>query len=139
MARGAPRYDSLIHAIREGTADDVRRFLAAGADPNEVDEVGDVTPLTYAAERGDLGVVRALVEAGADVDALAEDFSGDSDRFECLDAAFQNGELDGLTALVYATLHGHAEVVRYLAGRTAARLRSQAEGLARRARETPGA
>jgi ankyrin repeat protein len=135
MAKKARKFESLCHAIGEGSVADVRQFLAVGADPNEVEEAGDVTPLMYAAARGDLDIVKALVEGGADVNALAEDLSGDLNEFEFLDEAFQQAELHGLTALVYAVLYGHTEVRKYLARLTNAELRSQARAVERRARQ----
>ena len=134
MAKKARKFEGLCHAIAEGSAADVRQSLAGGADPNEIEEVGDVTPLMYAAIRGDLQIVKALVEGGADVNALASDLSGDLDEFEFLDEAYQRAELDGLTSLLYATLYGHAEVKKYLARLTRADLRSQARAVERLAR-----
>ena len=83
----------------------------------------------------DLDIVKVLVEGGADVNALAEDLSGDLDEFEFLDEAFQHAELDGLTALVYAVLYGHTKVKEYLAPLTNAELRAQARKIERQARQ----
>jgi uncharacterized protein len=135
MAKKARKFDGLCHAIREGTAEDVRQLLVAGSDPNEIEEAGDVTPLMYAAAGGDLEIVKALVEGGAEVNALAEDLSGDLDEFEFLDEAFQDAELHGLTALIYSVLYGHSDVKKYLAPLTNAELRSQAKAIERRARQ----
>jgi ankyrin repeat protein len=135
MAKAPRRLESLHDAIQNGSAADVKQFLAAGADPNQIEEAGDVTPLMYAAARGDLEMVKALVEAGADVNALAEDLSGDLDEFDYLDEAFQNGELHGLTALVYSVIYGHTKVKAYLAKLTDAKLHSQAKAVERRARD----
>jgi len=46
--------------------DVVRILLERGADPNIRDEGDDAMPLHFAAERGDLEIVRMLVEHGAD-------------------------------------------------------------------------
>lgn len=134
MAKRRRRFEGLCDAIAIGTAADVRQLLDAGADPNEIEEVGDVTPLMYAAERGDLDTVRTLVEAGADVNALAEDLSGDLDAFPFLDEAAQFGERHGMTALLYATLYGHTGVKKYLSRLTSPQLRAQARAVERRAR-----
>jgi ankyrin repeat protein len=134
MAKKARRFEGLYDAVQSGTAVDVRQLLAAGADPNEVEEAGDVTPLMAAASRGDLEIVKALVEAGADVNALAEDLSDDLDEFEYLDEVFQNAEAHGMTALLYAVVYGHAEVKAYLTSLTDPGLRAQARAVERRAR-----
>ena len=47
-------------------SDVVRILLERGADPNIRDEGDDAMPLHFAAERGDLEIVRMLVEHGAD-------------------------------------------------------------------------
>jgi ankyrin repeat protein len=133
VARRVRKFEGLCDAIGRGTAADVRQLLAGGADPNEIEEAGDVTPLMDAAAQGNLEIVKALVEAGADVNALAQDLSGDLEEFEFLDEAFQHAELHGLTALVYATLYGHSEVKKYLARLTNAELRAQARAIGRRA------
>src|SRR5579884_1618531 len=114
MTKKSPRFEGLYDAIQNGTADDVRELLAAGADPNEVEEAGDVTPLMAAAARGALEIVRALAEAGADVNALAEDTSGDLDEFDYLEEAYRQTELHGMTALLYAVVYRHADVKKYL-------------------------
>jgi ankyrin repeat protein len=136
MTKKSPHFDGLYDAIRNGTAADVRELLAAGADPNEVEEAGDVTPLMAAASLGDLGIVRALVEAGADVNALAEDTSGDLDEFDYLEEAYRDAELHGMTALIYAVVYGHADVKKYLSRLTDPTLRTQAKAVERRARSS---
>lgn len=73
-------YTPLHHAARSGTADVVRALLEAGADPNawatgfSVDWGWGWTPLHLAARSNpDPGVVDALLDAGADLDARAEE------------------------------------------------------------------
>lgn len=79
----------LTLAIETGVPEVTSALLSAGAillgpgDP----------PLHFAAQEGDIDMVRAIVEAGAGVD-LTDD--------------------DGATALHYAAMYGHAEVVEYL-------------------------
>jgi ankyrin repeat protein len=138
MAKTKRRFEGLFDAIGNGTAEDVRQLLAGGADADEIEEAGDVTPLMAAATRGDLEIVKVLVEAGADVNALAEDLSDDLDEFEFLDEAFQEGELHGMTALLYAVLYGHTEVKKYLSKATSPGLRAQAKAVERRARRSEG-
>ena len=63
--------------------------IPAEADPSSLSK----SPMNVAAERGHLGVVQLLLEAGADKDAA---------------------KADGVTALMAAALKGHLEVVRLL-------------------------
>lgn len=61
---------ALFHACSENNVECVQALLAAKADPELEDTLG-FRPLHWAAQKGDgLGVVRALLEGGADVDAL---------------------------------------------------------------------
>jgi ankyrin repeat protein len=126
------RYESLEAAIQADDAESVRRLLADGADPNAVEEADDVTPLMYAAAAGELEIVEALVGAGADVNALANDFSGDLDEFGYVAEAFADAELYGLFALAYAVIYRHDEVFEYLSPLTSEELREQALGLRKR-------
>jgi ankyrin repeat protein len=50
--------------VGSGQGDVVQQLLAAHADPDAQNEFGD-TPLIIASRRGDLGLVRRLLEAGA--------------------------------------------------------------------------
>ncbi len=57
----------LHRAVRHGTVQVVRRLLAAGASPNEVDDMG-WTPLHVAAEaQDDEAMLKVLLAAGADL------------------------------------------------------------------------
>ena len=79
----------LTLAIEAGVPEVTSALLAGGAD---LDGPGE-PPLHFAAQEGDLDMVRAIVEAGADVDSV---------------------DLEGMTPLLYASMYGHAEVVEYL-------------------------
>ena len=68
--------DLLIDVAENGTADDVRRLIAAGADPDHRHGPHELTPLMLAAKRGALDVVRALVESGADPNELVDEGGG---------------------------------------------------------------
>jgi len=75
---GATRYvrggqDDLDAALARGDAAEVRRLLAAGADPRARDGNG-VTPVMKAAASGDPDTVRSVLVAGGD--PTARDFSG---------------------------------------------------------------
>lgn len=86
------RRHNLLVAIQQGKISQVRLLLAQGVEINFVDEMG--TPLHYAAQAGNLDVVKSLVEAGAGVNARNK---------------------DGYTALHCACNSGSFGVVKYLA------------------------
>ena len=65
------RRSPLHYAAAEGQAAVVRRFLAAGVDPNRSDRA-DWTPLHFAAQANSAESVAALIEAGAEVDPRDE-------------------------------------------------------------------
>jgi uncharacterized protein len=67
---------NFLALCKTGTAEQVSRALAAGANPSTVDQNG-LSPLMYAAALNrDGGVVAALLKAGAD--ARAQDRLGDT-------------------------------------------------------------
>jgi hypothetical protein len=113
--------DVFHHAVRVGSRECVAFLLDMGNSANEPDECGS-TPLMYAAQ-GDLDLVRLLVEAGADPNALAEEFV-EVDR----DCRFR-------TPLFWAALAGRREVVEYLAPLTHPDLRAMVPALLRQRRE----
>ena len=108
---------TLHAAALEGDGAQVRKLLAAGAPPNELDEAGD-TALHLAAQHGHLEVVNALLEAGAD--ANAKDAKGWTPIFKGaydheLDCGYAGADVNarifyGLTPLMLAAGAGEAEV-----------------------------
>jgi ankyrin repeat protein len=74
----------------------VRRLLKAKADPNRADKVG-VRPLMRAAMKGNLEMLKLLLDAGADLEA--------QQRSEGQDRG---------TALRFAVSHDHKEAVVFL-------------------------
>src|SRR5437867_9943224 len=85
-------YEDLIIAVANDRADEVKRLLARGMDPNSVDRNGD--PLLFTAARaGYRPTVDVLLAAKANVNA--------KNRF-------------GDTPLMAAALNGHLEIVRRL-------------------------
>jgi ankyrin repeat protein len=88
--------DALIRAAREGDMIALQHSLAVLSPENTahcVCSAGGITPLMWAADRGHIDVVRALLAAGAD--ATAEDDQGD-------------------TALDYATSCAHDDIAQLL-------------------------
>jgi uncharacterized protein len=115
-------YEDLIIAVANDRADEVKRLLARGLDPNSVDPNGD--PLLFIAARaGYRATVDVLLAAKANVNA--KNRFGDTP----LMAAALNGHLEvvrklrtqgadieprGWTPLIYAATGGHDVVVAYL-------------------------
>lgn len=62
----------LIDAVKTGQIAKVEEALNAGADINQQDEQG-WTPLNWAAGRGDLEIVKVLIDQGADVSRVGRD------------------------------------------------------------------
>ncbi|GAB5440611.1 MAG: hypothetical protein Fues2KO_09600 [Fuerstiella sp.] len=62
----------LRYAVHDGNLEEVKRRLAAGADPSEFDADGQ-TALTICGRRDNAEIARVLLEAGADVDARGSD------------------------------------------------------------------
>jgi ankyrin repeat protein len=109
-------------AVRKGSIKCVRVLLELGNRANDPDECA-TTPLMNAAQ-GDLELVRLLVAAGADPNALAEDFDAEIDEdchYRC--------------ALFWAALAGRQDVVDFLSPLTHPELRARIPELLRRRRE----
>lgn len=118
--------EEFLTAVREGVEEEVARLL--DADPTlleRVDENRD-RPLTRAAERGELGIVRLLLERGANINATgcwqqtalhwaAEGGHEEMVAFLLSQGAQTSGSNDfGLTPLLWACLRGHLGVLRLL-------------------------
>ncbi len=97
----------------EGTGDVARMLLDAGA-PVNGDPDDRETPLITAASYGDADVARALIERGADIDAVA---------------AEDSGGVPGGTALLHAGVFGMTDVVDVLVA-AGARVQSIVEAAA---------
>jgi hypothetical protein len=61
----------LIAAARDGDSMQVAQLAASGADVNQRGGVNDWTPLMHAVHKNQLAAVRALLDAGADINATA--------------------------------------------------------------------
>jgi len=116
---------NLFEAIDASDAQAIARLVAAGADIDEVDLQGfQATPLAYAAGRGDVDMVRALLAAGADpnaaaftpplVEAAGAGFSGIVDILIDAGAEVDSPDEAGLSALAIAAANGFASIARRL-------------------------
>jgi len=94
----APSNDILLQAVRKGDAAAVKAALDAGV-PADAKFRYDRTALSFAADRGQVEIVKLLLDRGADVNA--------KDSFY------------GVTPLVWAANNGHVEVARILLARGA--------------------
>lgn len=89
-----PPKEPLIWAARQGQTATIGELVRSGADPNLQDDgPNGWTPLLHAVHKNQLGSVRALIAAGADVDRPAP---------------------NGLTPLALAAAQGEAEIVEEL-------------------------
>jgi ankyrin repeat protein len=61
----------LVAAVHDGDFEAVRRLIAAGANPNELEPDWNCPPIMYAVLAGNLEIVRLLLECGADPNAVA--------------------------------------------------------------------
>jgi ankyrin repeat protein len=103
--------DQLGKAIAGRDGARIRELIARGADVNHREHADEETFLMVAARAGDLETVRALVEAGAEVNVQIEDH-----------------ELEVVaSALLYAARARHREVYDYLAPRCCTDVRTDAE------------
>jgi len=100
----------LIVATREGHLDEMRTLIEKGANMNIRDRYGR-TPLMIAALNGHEETVRILLERNADVDARSARNSADA-RFQ--PAGFLQSNPEGFSAVRYAVMGGHQEIVKLL-------------------------
>lgn len=82
----------LIEAVKSGDSASVRNLIASGEDVHQRDDYG-WTPLNWAAGRGDLEIVKVLVDAKTDILATGR---------------------DQRTPYMIALSAGHVEVVKFL-------------------------
>lgn len=141
------RRTALDRALRAGRTDAVRLLVAAGADVEQpIGEYREDTPLRFAAGRGDLPLVRLLLDAGAEADGrrspqqasplMVAAAAGETAVAEALLIRGADIELTGggrgRTPLEWAGHAGRADTVRLLlawgAARTTAALAEAREG-----------
>lgn len=118
----AAAYDDFIQAVKNSKSGEVATLLKRGMDPNSVDPTGQPV-LHIAAREGNLDVVKALVQAGADIDkrnAVRETpimlaaITGDTKIVEYLLSKEAQINQPGWTPLLYAATNGHVEVIKLL-------------------------
>ncbi len=109
----------------------VQDLLEAGADPNLADEQNQ-GPLYLATLKGEQEMVRMLLDKGADVHIKAGELEHSAlmaaairGEYEIAEMLMEKGALfhiqdkQGMTALMFAGQHGHADIVNLMLGRYA--------------------
>lgn len=127
---GPGRITALTQAVRQGNADVAGLLLEKGADPNRAAEDGR-KPLMLAARGGFTGIVRALLDNGADIDGLNADdgstalmWAANNGRLKIVELLIERGAdvsivaEDGWTAAKAARMAGHTEIVNLIEQRT---------------------
>jgi ankyrin repeat protein len=113
--RGVESSDAaLFSRAQAGDADVVKLLVRSGRSPNAVEKWSGRTPLMFAAEKGHLAVVDALIAARADVNAhiVPKTFRGGLPLPGW--GSRSTRPTPGWTALMLAVQNGHVEVVRAL-------------------------
>jgi len=117
---------SLNTAIFMDDLEQIRRHVAHGADVNEKNEEGSRTPLTIAAMYERVAAIKALIDAGADVNVKNRDgntplhIAARDGRTEAIKALIQaNADVNakdyiGRTPLHNAARDGHTEAIKAL-------------------------
>lgn len=128
---GVQRAYGICDAARDGDESAVKELLGKGADINSTGGgTIDYSPLMWAAGNGNIGIMRLLLERGADpnlrngrgVTALlpaAQDGRLDAVRLLLDRGANVHSEVKGVSPLSAAAAFGHLEVVRMLLERGA--------------------
>jgi ankyrin repeat protein len=102
--------NELINAVILSKTDAVLDLIAKGADVNKAAENG-VTPLLYASNNGQVGIVDLLLEHGADVNADTGSGEGPPVNRKYFESMLVT---DGITPLMAASGNGHIAVVNSL-------------------------
>jgi len=100
----------LIEAAKNGDTVSINALLDAGADVNAKDVEGE-TALMWAARGGYTETAQSLLDAGADVNTKARE--GTHSFRAGVSGVFKNWS-GSATALLYATVIGHPEIVKIL-------------------------
>lgn len=91
----------LLDWVKEGNQEKVQEYLTCDTSEIHLKDENGMSPLHWAADRGNAVVLQSLIKAGADVNAI---------------------DLEGQTPLHYAASCGHEGVVKYLLSQNAALL-----------------
>jgi len=117
---------AFLKCVEEGNTTAVNLFLAAGINPNVVEDEYGKTALMFAAERGYTDIIQVLLANGADVNA--KDGSGwtalmravESDNIKAVQALLANGaevnaqNIHGHNALMMAVNRSHTNSIQIL-------------------------
>jgi ankyrin repeat protein len=125
LANASAYAEDLFMAVKAGKSGRIEALIGRGANPNVRDAEG-MTPLHYAAYRGDVAIGEALLRGGADPNAKdslgmtplhAAAFEGRADFVKALllgNAFASARDAAGNTALHYAVYGGHVETAKAL-------------------------
>jgi len=121
----ADSHERFWQAARDGDVATVRKMLAAGMDVNAKTQF-ECTALIFAANANRAGVIRVLVEAGADLDAKDNSYGFTAMQMaswlghtEAVQALLDGGvgPDDAIGAFFAAATNGHAETVKAIVDR----------------------
>jgi len=102
--------EDLLEAVKTGKRETVQASLTNGGDPNY--RANQIKPLlSIAAQKGDIEIVRILLDNGASINAMEN-----------------SKDAPGWTALMYAIEEGHVEVVKLLLDRKAKKNQKNQKG-----------
>ena len=125
---GSCRMDDFCEACSKGNLDKVKTYIKNGYDVNKSNEGYGITPLMYAASKGRFGVVKYLIDHGADVhkkswpwyERTALHYAIESGNLEVVEALLSKGaEIDvedggRCTPLMLTAERGHHDILVYL-------------------------
>ena len=118
--------NNFLAKCSSGDTETVRLFIAAGVSPNIKENPSGKTPLMedpsgktaliLASEYGNLEIVKALINAGADVNTSAKEFTLDKEVKQIVpkDFKFPENRRISNTALFFAQFNDHDEVIKVL-------------------------
>jgi hypothetical protein len=101
VADGETQQMQALPAVLAGQAAELQRLLQAGADANSRDAAGK-TLLMHAADRGDVGSVKLLLDHGAEVNAATALDKDGNGAFTALHAALRRDAVKVVDALIVA-------------------------------------